>query len=160
MSIRSIMYVSRWLLLCSLLVACGPSEQEQAYAEEATEAASEWLKLVDAGEYEASWSEAASFFQNQLTAEQWAHLVEQGHNQQGLESFEGRTLIAARYTDSPLDQPQMSELPGQVPDEYVAIQYRADYGKTVIETITLTRDDGDWRVIGYYIRPEDGWPGL
>lgn len=160
MSIRSIIYVGQWLLLCSVLVACGPSEQEQAYAEEATEAASEWLKLVDAGEYEASWAEAASFFQNQLTAEQWAHLVEQANNQRGLESFEGRTLIAARYTDSPRDRPRMSELPGQVPDEYVAIQYRADYGKTVIETITLTRDDGDWRVIGYYIRPEDGLSGL
>lgn len=159
MWIRQIAYGSIGLFLCSMLAACGPSEGEQAYAEEAQEAATEWLALVDAGEYEASYSEAASFFQSQLTAEQWAQLVEQGQNQLDLGSFNGRTLIAARYTDSPPDQPHMSELSVQMPDEYVAVQYRADYGKTVIETVTLTQDNDAWRVIGYYIRPKDGWSG-
>ena len=159
MQIQQIVYGCGWLLLCSVMAACGPSEKEQAYAEEAQEAATKWLALVDAKEYEASWSEAADFFQAQITAEQWAQMVEQGQSQLNLESFEGRTLIAARYTDSPPDQPYMSELSGQAPEEYVAIQYRADFGKPVIETITLTRDNGAWRVIGYYIRPEGGWSG-
>jgi hypothetical protein len=160
MQIRQVVYAIAGALLCCMLTACGPAEDEQAYVEAAKEAASEWLALVDAGEFEASHSEAASFFQAQLTAEQWRQMVEQGHNQLNLESFNGRELIAARYTDSPTDQPKMSALSGQVPDEYVAIQYRADYGKTVIETVTLTRDDDAWRVVGYYIRPEDGWPSL
>lgn len=159
MRIRQIMYGCGWLVLCSMLATCGPSEEEQAYAEEAQEAATEWLALVDAKKYEASWSEAAGFFKTQITAEQWAQIVEQGQRQLNLGSFNGRTLIAARYTDSPPEQPQMSELSGQAPEEYVAIQYRADYGKMVIETIKLTREEGAWRVIGYHIRPEDGWPG-
>lgn len=156
MRIRQIMYGCGWLVLCSVLAACGPTEDEQAYVEEAKAAASEWLALVDNGAYDASYSEASDFFRAHLTAEQWAQMLEQGQNQLDLGPFEGRTLIAARYTDSPPEQPQMSALSGQVPDEYVAIQYQADYGKTVIETVTLTRDDDAWRVVGYYIRPEDG----
>ena len=160
MRIKSVVYGLGVVLLCSALAACGPSEEEQTYAEEAEAAASEWLALVDAGAYEASYSEAASFFQAQLTAEQWARMAEQGRDQLNLKAFDSRTLIAARYTDSPPDKTQMSELPGQTPTEYVAVQYRADYGKTVIETVTLMQDGGEWRVVGYYIRPENGGSGL
>jgi len=160
MQVRLMVYGCGVVLLCGMLAACGPSEEEQVYAEEAKAAAKEWLALVDDGAYEASYAEAADYFQSHLTAEQWTQAIEQGQNQLNLDAFNGRTLIAARYTDSPPDQPQISELPGQTPTEYVAIQYRADYGKTVIETVTLTRDEGEWRVVGYFIRPEDGWSGL
>ena len=41
----------------------------------AQEAAESWLALVDAGKYSQSWNEAASFFKERVTAEQWESAV-------------------------------------------------------------------------------------
>lgn len=137
------------LCVLALLLIAGSaspaySQSTDQNVEAAQEAAQEWMALVDADEYEASWSEAAEFFKAQLTAEQWAQQVQQARG--ALDALQDRSLIAARHTTS---------LPNAPEGEYVIAQYRATYGsEPLIETVTLMQEESAWRVIGYYIQPE------
>jgi len=119
------------------------SDDEQVTA--AKEAAAEWIELLDAKDYQATWEQAASLLKSQVSADQWASQIQQAHSQLG--AMQERSLIAARYTTS---------LPNVPEGEYVVAQYRAQYGnQTVIETATLTKDGDAWRVAGYFVRPEN-----
>ncbi|MDU0112300.1 DUF4019 domain-containing protein [Psychrosphaera aquimarina] len=41
-----------------------------------------------------------------------------------------------------------------LPGEYVVLQFKTDFEfkKDAIETLTLTKTDGQWRAIGYFIK--------
>ncbi len=142
---------SRLCMLVLLLLIIGratapahaQSDDEQVTA--AKEAAAEWIELLDANDYQATWEQAASLLKSQVSADQWASQIQQVHSQLG--AMQERSLIAARYTTS---------LPNVPEGEYVVAQYRAQYGnQTVIETATLTKDGDAWRVAGYFVRPEN-----
>jgi hypothetical protein len=132
--------------LLALVLAVPPplsaQSNEQAVAA-AKEAAQEWLTLLDADQYEATWEEAATFFKSKVTAEQWVVQVRQAHS--SLDSLRSRSLVAARYT---------TNMPNAPEGEYVMAQYKATYGKQeTVETVSLKKDDGTWRVAGYFIKP-------
>jgi len=127
------------------VVAPAQAQSNDDAVEAAKQSAQGWLALVDAGDYETSWEDAAKLLKSQITAEQWAARVEQVHSQLG--TFQERSLIAARYTTS---------LPNVPDGEYVVAQYRAQYGDTtVVETATLMKEDDAWRIAGYFVRPEN-----
>ena len=110
----------------------------------ALRAAESWLALVDAGEYDRSWEEAASLFRNAVTKEQWVNSL--GGVRKPLGRTLSRTVLSRTLTLS---------LPGVPDGEYVVIQYRTSYkGKReAVETVTPMKDkDGSWRVSGYYIK--------
>lgn len=128
--------------LCSVPAQAQSNDEQVEAAKEATQ---EWLALVDAGDYEASWEQAAGLLKSQITAKQWAERIQQVKSQLGAPGE--RALIAARYTTS---------LPNVPEGEYVVVQYRAQYGgQNVVETATLTNDEGTWRVAGYFVRPAE-----
>lgn len=109
----------------------------------AKEAAQEWLALLDADEYEATWEDAASFFKSKLSAEQWRQRIEQAHASLG--ELQSRSLVAARHTTSVPNAPE---------GEYVISQYRATYSdKETVETVSLKKEQDTWRIAGYFIRP-------
>lgn len=117
--------------------------QNQAAVDSARQAAQEWLALLDADEYEATWTEAASLFRSKLDTAQWVRQVKQAHGPLG--PFESRSLVESRYTAS---------MPNAPEGEYVIAQYRATYGaEDVVETVSLRKEQGEWRVFGYLIRP-------
>lgn len=135
------------LLLLAIGLAATPAhaQSNDGQVEAAKAAAAEWIELLDANDYQATWEQAASLLQSQVTADQWANQVRQVHSQLG--TLQDRSLIAARYTTS---------LPNVPEGEYVVAQYRAQYGsQTVIETATLMKDGEAWRVAGYFVRPEN-----
>jgi hypothetical protein len=117
----------------------------QATAEKAAnESADKWLALVDAGDYAASWDEAAESFKNAVSKEQWTEKVKAARGPLG--RMNSRKLKSATYTTS---------LPGAPDGQYVVIQYDSSFErkKSAIETVTPTMDkDGQWRVSGYFIR--------
>lgn len=114
--------------------------------EAAREAAQEWLALLDADKYEATWEAAAPSFQSGLTAEQWAERVRRAHST--LDSLRSRSLVEARYTTS-LPNPNLQK------GKYVVAQYRTVYGETnTIETLVLSHEQGEWGVVAYYVKPE------
>ena len=65
------MLVSIWLALLVPAIGCSPKAADRAAAvEKAGQAAREWLNLVDAGNYEESWKQAAGFFRSRITDQQ------------------------------------------------------------------------------------------
>lgn len=112
--------------------------------DQALQAAEKWLDLVDQGEYEKSWEEAAALFKSAVTAEQWEKSINAARGPIGrLISREVRSSV---YTTS---------LPGAPDGEYYVIQFNTSFSNKVVavETVTPIKDeDGSWRVSGYYIK--------
>ncbi len=122
------------------------SSSREADERDATQAALDWLQLVDDGKYAESWEQAAAAFKRAVTKGAWEHSVVAARS--AFEPFGERTIFVARYT---------TELPNAQPGEYFILQYRTQVPgrRTVVETVVPMRDsDGSWRVAGYFVRPE------
>lgn len=112
--------------------------------EAATAAAISWLELVDSGDYEASWEAAADMLKDQVTLGQWNAAI--GNARSQVDPLGERTRTDARYT---------TELPGAPAGEYVVLQFRTEASgdRTVGETVVPMKEDGAWKVSGYFVRP-------
>jgi hypothetical protein len=120
--------------------SAGIQEKETA----AALAAEKWLGMVDGGKYGESWSDAAEFFRNAITQEQWEHSLQAVRKPLG--KLRSRTIKTKTFTRT---------LPGAPDGEYVVIQFESSFTKkrSAIETVTpMLEDDGKWRVSGYFIR--------
>ena len=111
---------------------------------DALQAAEEWLLLIDANDFGASWDNAAAMFKNAITKEQWEKAIRPIKSAIG--DIISREMKSAKYTAS---------LPGAPDGEYFVIQFSTSFTnkKSAIETVTPMKDpDGKWRVSGYYIK--------
>jgi hypothetical protein len=109
-----------------------------------TSAAESWLKLVDDGQYDVSWTHAASVFRGAVTSEGWSKAVGGVRGQMG--KLVSRKLASANFTTS---------VPGGRDGKYVIIQYHTSFENkaAAVETVTPMQDaDGSWRVAGYFIK--------
>jgi hypothetical protein len=135
----------RSLTILSLALALVPGTSYSGETEDqGVKAAEEWLSLVDQGEYEASWEEAAALFKTAVTVEQWRQALNAARKPLG--ELKSRKLKNAEYATS---------LPGAPDGEYVVIQFDTTFSnkESAVETITPMKDeDGVWRVSGYYIK--------
>ncbi|HKJ17226.1 MAG TPA: DUF4019 domain-containing protein [Xanthomonadales bacterium] len=112
--------------------------------EEGSEAAEQWLVLVDAHQYAESWDEAASLFQGNVPKEDWVLALENVHTPLG--GVESRSLESTEFT---------STLPGVPDGEYVVIKFSTSFAEKAgaTETVTVMKtDDGNWRAAGYFIQ--------
>lgn len=110
----------------------------------AVAAANDWLKIVDADEYENSWTNAASFFKEKITSSGWKKAVSEVRKPLG--KLVSRKMKSSTYS---------TQLPGAPKGEYVVIQFETSFEnkKSGIETITPMLDkDKKWRVSGYFIK--------
>ncbi len=109
----------------------------------ADEPAAMWLALADAGDGTGSWAAAGTVFRTAITAEDWTAQLRAARSPLG--PLTSRVLAVAQAFDG---------LPSAPPGEYVVRQYHSVYDarKAVVETLTLRREDGEWRVVGYFIR--------
>ena len=120
------------------------AEDRNAALHDAMTASGAWLKLLDDGQYAASWQQAGSFFRDHITSDAWARQI--AAVRQPLGAMKSRKFKAAQYA---------TQLPGAPAGQYVVIQYDTDYANKAdaVETVTPMLDkDGKWRVSGYYIR--------
>lgn len=134
-------------LLAAVLTLPGGGVMAQADSgsrQRAETAATEWLRLVDAGRYAASWEAAASAFQNAVTPADWERSVTRARA--GFEPISSRTLLSASYSES---------LPGAPAGKYYVLKFRAHGARDGIETVVPMMDGGTWKVSGYFIRPAD-----
>lgn len=122
-----------------------PQPQANPEAEKAaTESAKAWLELIDAGEYDQSWQEAALYVRNLVPKDDWQRSMQGARLPLG--KLISRELKATHYTTS---------APGAPDGQYVIIQYNTSFEnkKSAVETVTPMLDtDGKWRVSGYYIK--------
>jgi hypothetical protein len=110
----------------------------------AVSAAEKWLAMVDAGNYAASWKEAAAFFRNAVKPEQWEQAMQSVRKPLG--------KLLSRKVQTKMHR---TSLPGAPDGEYVVVQFETSFEnkKATRETVTPMMDkDGKWRVSGYYIK--------
>ena len=132
------------ICLALLLLFSQPLFADQAKKEAALAAAENWLALVDAEDYAASWQDAASYFKQAVSEDQWT---------QSMTAY--REPLGNVLSRTPASQTYTATLPGAPDGEYVVIQFRTSFEQKAagIETVTSMLDnDGVWRVSGYYIK--------
>lgn len=130
--------------LCLFLSVSVVMAQDSGKERVAVAAAKKWLTMVDQGKYEESWKEAAQYFKNAVTQDQWRQSLQAVRKPLGNLIF--RKVKSRAY---------MTSLPSAPDGEYVVIQFETSFAnkKSAIETVTPMLDkDGSWRVSGYYIK--------
>ncbi len=131
---------------CALLsvILIGPAWARGESEAAAQAAAESWLRNVDAGDYAASWEQAAKLLKGAVTQEQWAQAAKAARAP--LVKLVSRKVKSRQYTET---------LPGAPDGKYFVIQFDTVFDKkaSAVETVTPMLDpDGAWRVSGYYIR--------
>ena len=124
------------------LVAVAPLAQSPE--ELAEKGALAWLALADAGNYEASWREAASLFRGAVSQEDWKKMMV--GTRQPLGKMLSRKVKSRTYAE---------HLPGAPDGKYVVLEFETSFEnkKTAVETVTpMQEPDGIFRVSGYFIK--------
>ncbi|MBA3898362.1 MAG: DUF4019 domain-containing protein [Sphingomonadaceae bacterium] len=121
----------------SLATIDSPAAGETADA--AVEAfAQSWLALVDQGRWDESWRETTASFRKLNTSKVWASTSEEGRVPLG--AVLSRTLTSHDNVPAP-------------PHGYDVLKFRTSFANKpgATETISLMREGGGWRVVGYII---------
>lgn len=109
-----------------------------------TEAAEDFLHLVDAEQYEQSWESSSALMREKIFLEVWNQQIPAMRDRVG-------KLINRKQ-----DSSSISDWATDAPDgQYLTIIYASSFEKkaTVIETINLVlEEDNRWRVGGYFIK--------
>lgn len=132
-------------LALALLTLSGAALGQVKASAEVQRSATSWLALVDGGNYAQSWEAASSYFKSKVTKDQW--VSEAGQVRVPLGEVKSRRLTSVESLKNPPNAP---------PGDYVREQYTTSYAKlaAAIETLALIKEkDGQWRVIGYFIKP-------
>ncbi len=130
-----------FMTLLSLSARARAQQKPELLAQQSSDA---WLALVDSGKYAESWQEAAQYFKNAVTKDQWGSAMHS--TREPLGKAVSRKLRSANYATA---------LPGAPDGEYVVIQYDSsfEHKQSAVETVTPMLDkDGKWRVSGYFIK--------
>ena len=131
-------------VFCAILLISCMAFSQTAAEKAAEDSASKWLGLVDAGDYAVSWDQAAQYFKNAVSKEDWRDKIKAVRAPLG--KINSRKLKSATYKTT---------LPGAPDGQYVVIQYDSsfEHKTSAVETVTPMMDkDGQWRVSGYFIR--------
>ena len=127
-----------------VLVLVGGTSAADRPEDAAQTAAESWLKLVDDGDYAASWDQAAKVFKGAVKQADWGQMA--GGVRNPLGKVVSRKLKSREYSE---------KMPGAPDGKYVVIQYDTvfEHKAAAVETVIPMADpDGVWRVSGYFIR--------
>ena len=89
-------YVSLFALICVLSAFVGVAYSADEKEKAATDAATQWLALVDSGQYAESWFQASSASGEASSKEQWKNALDTARAPLG--KVESRQLKSATYT--------------------------------------------------------------
>jgi Protein of unknown function (DUF4019) len=106
-----------WLCALGALLA-GPSLAQGKPEDGAQAAAESWLKLVDSGDYDASWDQAAKLFKGAVTKGQWKQAMAAARVPLG--KLVSRKVKSREYKE---------QLPGAPDGKYVVIQFDTVFEK-------------------------------
>ena len=131
-----------FMVICiGLFASEGPTQQDVKIAQHAAQG---WLHLIDTGEIEESWNEAAGIFKEKVTLGQWEKSITEHRTKLGKVIV--RELMGGRFTNG---------LKGFPAGKYVVIRFDTDFEnkKEAIETVIQQMDDqNNWKAVGYYIK--------
>jgi predicted membrane-bound mannosyltransferase len=126
-----------------LAVAAAPARAAETSEAAAQKAAEAWLKLIDAGQYGASWDEASASFRKAVSRSTWEKKASAAREPLG-------TVVTRKVASKQLAH----ELPGAPDGTYVVLTFETkfEHKERGIETVTMMLDDGKFRGAGYFIR--------
>jgi hypothetical protein len=142
--------------LAAFLVVVGVAFADGTPEDAAQAVAESWLRLVDGGDYPASWDQAAPALKGAVKRTEWAKMV--GGTRTPLGRLMSRKLKSRKHTDKPPTRTRV--VGGKVytwggPGRYVVIQYDTVFANkaAAVETvIAMMGREGAWRVSGYSVR--------
>lgn len=139
------------MILAALALASMPSAETDASRQspataaaaavaetDASRAARAWLVLGDEGRWEDGWRATAASFQQLNTAATWAEVSSRVRGPLG--AVHSRTLLGQDTVPAP-------------PAGVQVVRFRTDFAKKsgVVETVSLAREDGAWKIVGVYM---------
>ena len=130
-------------LSCCLFAAATPARAAEASEAAALQAAEAWLKLIDTGQYGASWDEASASFRKAVSRSVWEKKAAAAREPLG-------KVLSRKVASKQLTH----ELPGAPDGTYVVLTFdtRFEHKERGVETVTMMLDDGRFRGAGYFIR--------
>ncbi|UYH54669.1 DUF4019 domain-containing protein [Qipengyuania sp. SS22] len=138
--LMSVLTVAALLLLTPLASdGAGSPDAETAARDAALEAAARnWLALGDAGDWQAGYDTAGDSFRSANSVARWAAASEQARVPLG--AVVARNLATIRYLNAP-------------PHGYREVTFHTRFAKKsdAVETVTLVKEDGQWKVVGILI---------
>jgi len=131
------------LICLSLAAVASPARAAEANEAAGVQAAEAWLKLIDAGQYGASWDEASAMFRKAVARSAWEKQAAAAREPLG--KVVSRKLASKQLTH---------ELPGAPDGTYLLLVYdtRFEHKERGHETVTVMMDGGRFRGAGYFIR--------
>ena len=132
------------VMLAFVLAACAQSNPEAEQA--AYEASKPWIALMDKGEYEKCWDEAAPWFRDKVgSLEMWIAKADETRDPLGEMKF--RELRTTTYATNPIGAPD---------GEYTIVVYSSSWDAgSIFETVSMQRQaDGSWGVVGYHVKQQ------
>ncbi len=139
--------IHAFLLLMALLIVFYPlysRKPDQQRIDASTIAALHFLELVDSGQYEQSWHDAASYLKQDIPLEEWQTRLPKVREAAG--KLIDRRQKKYLYTRKPKK--------GVPEGEYMVYIYasRFENRDDLSETVTVMLEtDNSWRVAGYFI---------
>lgn len=114
-----------------------PAATSQAHFGEAQAAAQAWLNLVDARDWPASYAATAAAFRQANTLELWSKTASSVQGKLG--ATLSRRFIGADDVPSP--------------QGFTIVKFRTQFANQAdaLETVSLVREDGAWKVAGIYV---------
>jgi hypothetical protein len=131
------------LVLAGFLVLSNPMNASEADESAAVKASTEWLSVVDKGQYGPSWDKSAQLVKTAVKRKDFELKLKASRGQFG--QLVNRTIKAKHF---------MTAMPGAPDGKYVVIQYDSSFikKKHAVETVTpMQEKDGQWKVSGYFI---------
>lgn len=124
------------------LPVSGVRAQDPASAE-AVQAARDWLALADANDADAAYREAGTKYRATLDVERWREALKLVREPLGAATQ--RTLAGSQLA---------SKLQGVPDGDYAQVMFRTSWVNKPVgrEYLTLEREAGRWRVIGYVVQ--------
>ncbi len=114
-------------------------------AKAAVEEAEIWLKLLDKNNYNSTWQNSATLLKMAISPKDWA--VNMSVIKESFGEFEGREFVDQKYFD------QLSTLPE---GNHYVFHFQTKYSEidTILETVTVTQEQEEWKVVGYFVNPK------
>jgi hypothetical protein len=105
---------------------------------EVVDSARQWLALLDQARWDESYKATGTSFRDLNTAQVWEAISEKVRMPLG--AVISRTLVSQENLPAP-------------PSGYEVVKFRTHFANKAeaMETVTLDREDGSWRVVGVYI---------
>ena len=132
------------MLVGLVLGACSESNPEAERS--AYEATKPWIALMDQGEYEKCWDEAAPWFRDKISSrDMWIAKAHETRDPLGNLVF--RELNTTTYKTNPMGAPD---------GEYTIVVYSSSWDAgSIYESVSMQRQpDGSWGVVGYFVKQQ------